>query len=973
MRRLINLIKLFVFELLLWLLRGAKGKTSVETERNFRKLPDGTVLPGPFKNDEVKNLINQIHSFPDIDNRFVYDTVLVSALNQLQPLLDLYDLIPRIWKGDSTAESEFNTVLSQHSASRTEISSYEERAEKSMQVIRGEIPAPGGGSPCKPLFLLKPDTIFSIQQTATLLAGDNRKKQVSHLATIDKIWEGALCPDVFNYLAQQDKLNGGTQLYEISKSLAEKSDYFNKVEQLKNQRNEANGGNVGLTQPPPEENGPWRPPKPGHERPPMGCGPDDGPVPDRPEFPEDCKLIRDYCKDFLRGAGRGIRRVPDSVSVDKIDNVSSVQVCAGDIITITGSNFGHSQGSYDVVFGTTKADVVSWTDTEIRVRVPSGIAGRFCIGIRNGEKENNRHDVHEQNRKAFEEFSEGASVCLVQPDAAGMLPYRPDTPDCVDVNVVNVGAPTAYFRGNGGIRSTMESGSDIILEWAVTNADSMKISRKGFDGPTANITGPMTGQKNIGPFNAGSELTATYKLEASNSCGTLTKEVEVTAVRTPQLSILGIEVTQAIQRFNRNNPGQNNSVRLVSEKRTMVRVYVDSGVTDGFDFGQGANILPDVTGHLTLTYPGGNTVTVNNMINPGKINAQPPGSVNRGNLEHSVNFELPLNNLDGTIQIDAEIYTDPRSGSGRRDRQSTSVTFRHNARIRLVAILINDTVNGNAAPNMSNYFASLQGARTRLPVRESGFVVTRASNHMTINTQSDEDLTSGNGWSNLLDRLDDIADDYQNNDEIWTGLVPNVGAYAWNGLANDGIVKFWWDKHPRMLSKARQGATFAHELSHTVSIDHADSMFSFRRVLNNTGTNIIRYCGIGTPGAVVNLNLSDGTSLQAAVPVQGEWRINLNPPLPTSVFVTNATQTIGGNVTNVLPGVSRCNCARPANIDSTLVSLTEDIGVDVAAYRLMPQGIPTLMTYCTPNIGGTANYQDRWMSIDLWNRLWSQI
>ncbi|MBS3775646.1 MAG: hypothetical protein KGY70_10685, partial [Bacteroidales bacterium] len=194
----------------------------------------------------------------------------------------------------------------------------------------------------------------------------------------------------------------------------------------------------------------------------------------------------------------------------------------------------------------------------------------------------------------------------------------------------------------------------------------------------------------------------------------------------------------------------------------------------------------------------------------------------------------------------------------------------------------------------------LQGARTRLPVREQGFLIFRAPNHRTINTQSDEDLTNGNGWSNLLDRLDDIADDYQDNGEIWTGLVPNSGAYAWNGLANDGVIPFWWDDHPRMLSRSGQGATFAHELAHTVSIDHASSV--------NVGAN-----------AGVNA------------------------------------------------------CGNPAGVDNSLVSLTEDVGMDVAAYRLMPQSIPTLMTYCTPNISGTTNYQDRWMSIDLWNRLWNQI
>ncbi|MEF8845945.1 MAG: IPT/TIG domain-containing protein [Bacteroidales bacterium] len=884
------------------------GKPKPPKERGFRELPDGTKLPEPYDGEEVKRLIHSVQSVSDEDERFVYDTVLVSALEGIRPLMKLYDLIPRIWAGDSSAESEFNRILSENS-SGVDVQAYEQRAQRSMEVMRGEIPRPGGNGPCGPSFFLKPDALFAIQQTATLLAGDNEKRQVHSLATIDKISNNSLCPNVFNSLAHQDRISGGQRLHERIRIHAKESEYFGRVDELRGKRGEANNGYDGLTQPPADEEGPWRPPRSGLKRPAHGCGPDDGPddgpggdpFPDAPGFPEDCKPIRDYCRDFIRGAGRGVQRLPDSVSTGDIDSISTGQACNGGTITINGSGFGASQGNKEVVFGTTSAQVISWSDTEIVVRVPDGISGRVCIGIRDKEAEQRRKEVHEGNRRAFEEFSEGAELCLGQPDDIGTLPYRPDTPECRDINLVDVGVPSIYFRVNGGQNVTVEAGDDLVLDWAVSNADSMSIIRIGSDGPDVNITGDMVGSQNIGAFNAGSEITATYKIEASNACGTVSQTVTAKAVRTPNLSILGIEVTQPIQRFNRNNPGQNNSVRLVSEKRTMVRVYVESGVSDGFDFGEGPNILPDVTGHLTLTYPGGNTVTVNDVLNPGDdMEAQPAANVDRGTLDHSLNFELPVNNLDGNIHIEAEVYTQPGDGAGRWDLASTSADFQHNGRLRLVAVLVNDTVNNNNAPTMADYATSLQGARTRLPVREQGFLIFRAPNHRTINTQSDEDLTNGNGWSNLLDRLDDIADDYQDNGEIWTGLVPNSGAYAWNGLANDGVIPFWWDDHPRMLSRSGQGATFAHELAHTVSIDHASSV--------NVGSN---------------------------------------------------------------PGVNACG--NPAGVDNSLVSLTEDVGMDVAAYRLMPQSIPTLMTYCTPNISGTTNYQDRWMSIDLWNRLWNQI
>ncbi|MFH5884493.1 IPT/TIG domain-containing protein [Halalkalibaculum sp. DA3122] len=870
--------------------------------RDFRELPDGTKLPAPYDRNELTQLIQAVQSASDPDERFVYDTVLVSALEGIRPLLELYDLIPRIWAGDSRAEAEFNRIISRHSEG-INVRSYEERAERGMQTMRGEIPLPGGGeAPCGPLFFLKPDRLFSIQQTAVFLAGDDEKQHLYSLAAIDKMWDRTLCPDRFNSLVYQDQLDGGRRLQARLRGHAEQSEYFGRVETLREQRAEANMGYGGLTQPPPGEGGPWRPPRPGTGGPPVGCGPDDGPIPEGPDFPEKCNPIRDYCRDFVRGAGRRIRRVPDSVSTGEIDGISTDRACSGQTVTINGSGFGTEQGDREVVFGTDPAEVISWSDSEIVVRVPSGISGRRCIGIRDEEAELQRREVYDTNRAAFEEFSEGARVCLGQPRDVGMLPYRPDTPECRDINVINIGAPSVYFRVNGGQSVTVEAGDDIVLNWAVTNADSIQISRVGSVGPSANISNPApVGQQNIGPFNAGSEVTATYRIEASNSCGTVTEIVSAKAVRTPDLEILGIEVTQPIQRFNWNNPGQNNSVRLVSEKRTMVRVYVDSGVSDGFDFGEGANILPDVTGHLELTYPDGNSVTVNNILNPGDtMNAQPPGNVDREELDHSLNFELPVADLDGTIEIEAEVYTEPRDGGGRWDRTQTSATFRHNGRLRLVAILVNDTINNISAPTMNDYNISLQGARTRLPVREQGFLLFRAPNHRTINTQSDEDLTTGDGWSNLLDRIDDIADDYEENNEIWTALIPNSGTYSWNGLANDGVIPFWWDDHPRMISRARQGATFAHELTHTVSVDHAPSV--------NAGAN---------------------------------------------------------------PGVD--SCGNPDGVDNSLVSLTEDVGMDVAAYRLMPDSIPTLMTYCTPDIDGTQSYQDRWMSIDLWNRLWNRI
>lgn len=876
----------------------------------FRKLPNESELPEPYNIDEVTRLIQAVHSVACDDKKFIYDTVLITVLEDVAPLIELYDLIPRILAGDHFAESKFQRILSENSSANG-IKAYEGRVERSMQnILNNTIPDPSrGGGFCPPSFFIKPNTINLIQQTAFFISGSDEEKYVANLAAIDGIRERSICPDVFNFLAHQDQLEGTTRLLDSIEKIAKTNEFSGRKEELKELRREVNGGYDGLTQPPFGEGEPWLPPVSRVDRPIRGCGPDDGPVPDSPVFPEKCDLIREYCKDLIRGSAKGFRLLPDSIVSANIENIRATNnnACVGDLVTIEGSGFGASQEDFEVVFGIQVAQVVSWSDTEIIVRIPPNASG--CIGIRNEKLEEQRREAHETNQNSLDQFIEGTTGCFGLPTDVQKLPYRPDTPKCHDFNFLQIGSPIIDFRVNNGWNITIEAGDDIVLKWSVENADTMEIIRIGANGPMANITNTMSGQKNLMAFSASSEISATYELRATNRCGIVSRRVTVKAIRTPALEVLGIEVTQAIQRFNWNNPpSQNNTVALVSEKLTMVRVHVTSGVTDGFDFGVGQNILPRVRGTIKLTYPSGFITHVDDILNPGQeINAQPLTSVDRGVLDHSLNFELPINNLDGVIQIEATIFTEPIGGVGRRDLASISTTFEKQwAFKRIGVILVNDTINGNPAPTMSDFYQILQGTRTRYPISEKGFKVYRLKNHKTINTQIrnytintgsttrtvqvSEDLSVSSGWSNLLSRIDDIADDYNGqffeNETIWVGLVPNSNSTT-NGIAYSG--NFWWFNRA-MLSKPLK-ATFAHELAHTQEILHARS--------NN--------------------------------------------------------------------GPSSTNCGNPTSIDGSLAALTEDIGIDVAAYRLMPQGIPTLMTYCWPSF--TMDYQDRWVSIDLWNRL----
>ena len=98
------------------------------------------------------------------------------------------------------------------------------------------------------------------------------------------------------------------------------------------------------------------------------------------------------------------------------------------------------------------------------------------------------------------------------------------------------------------------------------------------------------------------------------------------------LTVTGIEVTQAIQRFDPANPSDpdNNTIPLVWRRPTVARVYV--GVANS------TSAVPNVTAKLEVYYSGGLRYTLSPDF-PGVIEA--PLSPDRNEEHHTLNFTLP--------------------------------------------------------------------------------------------------------------------------------------------------------------------------------------------------------------------------------------------------------------------------------------------------------------------------------------------
>jgi hypothetical protein len=64
-----------------------------------------------------------------------------------------------------------------------------------------------------------------------------------------------------------------------------------------------------------------------------------------------------------------------------ITSISPTSGPAGTLVTINGSNFGATQGSSFVSFGTTQASINSWSDTQIIAVAPSGLSGTVPVTV----------------------------------------------------------------------------------------------------------------------------------------------------------------------------------------------------------------------------------------------------------------------------------------------------------------------------------------------------------------------------------------------------------------------------------------------------------------------------------------------------------------------------------------------------------------------------------------------------------------
>lgn len=278
------------------------------------------------------------------------------------------------------------------------------------------------------------------------------------------------------------------------------------------------------------------------------------------------------------------------------------------------------------------------------------------------------------------------------------------------------------------------------------------------------------------------------------------------------LIIIDSEITQAIQHFrssehlNAQNVFPDNSIRLVANKPMFIRLYTD------YDSSSGLPNISTISGELEVT-----SGSMTQIIAPiSSIPAIRNNNIDRGNLNHTLNFLIPENLCRGTVNLKAKIFNRFDISQFSSDFNK-SIFFETFPSLPIIAIGVEytgDDVNDGAteseltAPTLNDFIDVFEFTEKVYPIPQ---VVITNYDTIEYDKEIDSDISSGgcDKFGNLLDAIDDFRGD---SDDIVYGMVNSgVKTGSVGGCGRSGVVA------------GRIGAqgTAAHEIGHGLGRKHA--------------------------------------------------------------------------------------------------------------------------------------------------------
>lgn len=274
------------------------------------------------------------------------------------------------------------------------------------------------------------------------------------------------------------------------------------------------------------------------------------------------------------------------------------------------------------------------------------------------------------------------------------------------------------------------------------------------------------------------------------------------------LVVVDAEVTQAIQHFRSHrhldspNVFPDNSVRLVADKPTAVRLYVD------FDASSGLAPIARLSGELRVTQGGSTTV----LAPLRSIVPRRDAGIDRGQRDHTLNFVIPEALCHGTVDIAARVFSAADATQFSADFART-LGFETMPSLPVLAVGIEytgpDVADASAlsAPTMADFAALFGFTEATYPIPNvtiSSYVT------MTYDKEIKSDISEGCDKFNDLN--DAVADMRGDSDDIVYGLYNSgVETGSVGGCGGSGVA----------VGRIGAQGTAAHEIGHALGREHA--------------------------------------------------------------------------------------------------------------------------------------------------------
>lgn len=300
------------------------------------------------------------------------------------------------------------------------------------------------------------------------------------------------------------------------------------------------------------------------------------------------------------------------------------------------------------------------------------------------------------------------------------------------------------------------------------------------------------------------------------------------------LLIVDAEISQVIQHFRSSdhldapNVFPDNSIRLVADKPTIVRLYTD------YDASSGLPVINLLRGELVIE--GNGTTTTTPAIEV--IMSRRDVSIDRGNRRHTLNFMIPEAICRGVLTLRGTVFdaADPTQFSQTFVRD---IRFDTQPALRIMAVGIEytgpDTKDGAtdadlAAPVEADFVDVFDLAETLFPIPE-----VEITSYVEIDYDEETVSDIGEGCDKLADMRDTVGELRGDSDDIVYGLFNegvDTGTVGGCGGGGTGVGRI-----------GREG-TAAHELGHALGRQHApcDNVTRCAQPLN-TDDNYPEYSG----------------------------------------------------------------------------------------------------------------------------------